>query len=290
MADFQPVRKVMKIRQWMIVVTGALVGVAVLAVVGSAFEGWQYGLPTHDRTVLVNTVAAVAAFILVAWGVVVALAAYVSATGTPDLSVELTFRYPFPNEPVFSLARDDEIKQKLTDEHQYIGPYRQAEGQMMMKNSSKYAARNPGVRIRLDGLGGVPPQAGWTVVAKENMVGTIILQWDGGADYIIHGEWSRMLPALDVRGMYAFTKAPAFIIEFAADGFGPKTLKLPVKILGEADYAAYSTRRNERVMKRLAAEKGQPISRLRLFRRPNTWITLRPRPESTRPRRPDKTT
>ncbi len=75
--------------------------VAVLALAGSAFEGWRYGLPSDNKTVVINTVATIGAFVLVAWGVVVALAAYVSGTGSPDLSVELTFRFSFPNEPVF---------------------------------------------------------------------------------------------------------------------------------------------------------------------------------------------
>ena len=68
-------------------------------------------------------------------------------------------------------------------------PFRQVEGEVTIVNNSAYAAQNPGVRITLLGLGGIPEQPGWTVIRTENVIGIMQLQWDGGADYIIHGRW-----------------------------------------------------------------------------------------------------
>lgn len=242
----------MRARPAVIAGTVALVLLAVLAAIGAAFWDWRYGLPTHDRTTVINTVVAVGAFVLVAWGVIVALAAYVSATGSPDLSLELVFRFSFPNEPVFLVADEtDYDRQKWNKEYRYVKPFRQTEGVVVITNHSKYSARNPGMRIRLEGLGGIQVQQGWETIARENMVGTMIFQWDGGADYIIHGRWSRTLPQLDVRGMYLFRSSddPAFIVDIAADGFGPKRIRVPVKILDADEYDLYSTERNGRILR-----------------------------------------
>jgi hypothetical protein len=60
----------------------------------------------------------------------------------------------------------------------------------------------------------------------------------GGSDFMIHGKWRRTLPALDFRGLTAYGDDPHFIVTIAADGFGPRRKKIPVKILGPFDYAA----------------------------------------------------
>jgi hypothetical protein len=228
------------VRLTVILVTICLCVVTIAAIIAAAFWDVTFGLPTHDKTVVINTIATIAAFILVAWGVIVALAAYASATGSPDLSAMLVFRFSFSNEPTFL------YREARGGNERIIEPFRQCEGSLQIANASKYSARNPGVRITLDGLGGIPDQPGWRVVASENMVGIITLEWDGGADYIIHGRWSRTLPRLDVKGMFALSDNPAFIVDIAADGFSPKRMRIPVKVLNEKEYEQYSSERAER--------------------------------------------
>ena len=230
----------LSIRLIVIIVTIGLCVLPIAGVVGAAFWNFGYGLATYDKTIVINTVATIGALVLVAWGAVIALAAYVSATGSPDLSVTLVFRFSFPNEPTFL------YRQTRSDVERIIEPFRQCEGKLRISNSSQYSARNPGMRITLDGLGGVPDQPGWRVVDSENMIGIITLEWDGGADYIIHGRWSRTLPHLNVAGMFAFREDPAFVIDLAADGFGPKRVRIPVKVLDENEYNNYSMERNKR--------------------------------------------
>jgi hypothetical protein len=228
-------------RLTVVLVTIGLCVATIAAVIVAAFWNVRYALPTHDKTVVINTTATIGALVLVAWGVIVALAAYVSATGSPDLSPTLIFRFSFPNEPTFLYRETRGGNEKI------IEPFRQCEGSLRISNASKYSARNPGVRITLNGLGGIPEQPGWRVVASENMVGIITLEWDGGADYIIHGRWSRTLPRLDVKGMFALSDDPAFIIDIAADGFEPKHTRISVKVLNEAEYDQYSSDRLERL-------------------------------------------
>jgi hypothetical protein len=213
----------------------------IVAFLGAAFWNWHFGLVTHDKVLVINTVVAVGGFVLVAWGVIVALAAYVSATGSPDLSAEIIFRFSFANHPTLMVA----------DQTEWVGgwrrvkDYRQVEGRVTITNSSRYSARNPGMRITLDGLGGILAQEGWTVLSSANQIGITSLQWDGGADYMIHGQWSRVLPTLSVTGMFAYKDDPALIVDIAADGYEPKRIRMPVEILDEADYEKYSTERAE---------------------------------------------
>lgn len=234
-------RKLIGIRASVILGTIGILLATTVAFVGTAFGNWRYGLATHDKLLVINTVVAVGAFVLVAWGVIVALAAYVSATGSPDLSVEIVFRFSFPNRPIFSVAE----RTAWIADWRTVSPYRQVEGRVTITNSSKYSALNPGMRIVLDGLGGISEQPGWTVVGQANQIGITSFQWDGGADYIIHGQWSRVLPGLNLQGMFAYKDNPALLVDIAADGFGPKRVHIPVRILDPDDYEKYSSERAE---------------------------------------------
>jgi hypothetical protein len=75
--------QVIRVRAIVILVTIILFMVTVLCAVGAAFGDWRFGLPTHDKTSVINTVVAVGAFILVGWGVVVALTISVSFLVAP---------------------------------------------------------------------------------------------------------------------------------------------------------------------------------------------------------------
>jgi hypothetical protein len=255
-------RRFIQVRVSVILGTAGILLATIVAFAGAALWNWRYGFATHDKLLVINTVVAIGAFILVAWGVIVALAAYVSATGSPDLSAEIAFRFSFPNHPTFKVAD----KQLWLGDWRTVEPYRQVEGRVTITNSSKYSARNPGLRIVLDGLGGLSAQPGWTVVGQANQIGITSLQWDGGADYIVHGEWSRVLPGFNVQGMFAYKDDPAFIVDIAADGFGPKRIRMPVIMLDPDDYDKYSQERAEYF--RARDSDGQPRPHRRCLRLP----------------------
>lgn len=238
-------RRVIAMKYWLVLVTACLFLISAVAIIGSVFWNWRFGFPTRDKITIINTIVATGAYVLVALTLIVALAAYVSATGHPNLSPVITFRFSYPNCPTFRAAGDFDQRPRWDRIGRLIMEYRQTEGEVVIANSSKYAARNPGVRVELDGLGGMAPQPGWTIIAQENQIGALKLQWDGGADYIIHGKWSRTLPMLNVKGMYAIKDDPAFIIYTAADGVAPKRTRIPVVILDEEDYEKYNIQRSQ---------------------------------------------
>jgi hypothetical protein len=223
-------------RTSIIVVTGALCAATVIAICGVFSFDWRYGLPTTDKTQIVNTVISACALALVGWGAVVALLAYISATGSPDLKPEITFNFSQPNQPVFMAhAGSPESGDFLM-----VEPFKQVDGRVVVYNKSKYAARNPGVLIELEGCGlRDSPLGEWRKVTAVNMIGVTSMQWDGGADYIIHGKWRRTLPPLNFSGLASYSRDPSITVSVAADGFAPLKTNIPLKILGPADYEKY---------------------------------------------------
>ncbi len=174
-----------------------ILALTALGIVGAAWWGWTFALPTRDHVAVINVVVALAAYVLVAVGVVVALLAYLAATGHPDLHAVIQFHFSYPNAPVFAASDesffDDTSVIKLEQ-------YKQLYAAVYIENRSSYAARNPGVRIDLWGISGLKDQPGWREVQFTNTVGTTGIQWDGGADLLIHGKWMRPLPGLNFSG------------------------------------------------------------------------------------------
>jgi hypothetical protein len=220
-------------------VTLILLIAAALAIYGAFRFNWKYGLDDSDRATVVNTVISGCSLALVGWGVIVALAAYVSATARPDLVFELVFNFSAPNRPVFKAA----VGFPEPGQHTTIEPFKQADGRMILRNKSSVAARNPGVLIEFDGCALIKHNLeGWNPITFASTVGVTAIQWDGGADYIIHGRWRRTLPNLNFRGFTAYRSDPAIAVTIAADGFGPHTSRIPIKVLGPIDYDRYMKR------------------------------------------------
>ena len=102
---------------------------------------------------------------------------------------------------------------------------------VVLKNTTKYAARNPGVRISFDGLLYNVPPVGWTSVERwGEKNGQKAIQWDGGTENIVHGKWSRTLPILGFNEVVVTTGEPALIITVVADGCSPKDFRFPLDV------------------------------------------------------------
>jgi hypothetical protein len=74
-------------------------------------------------------------------------------------------------------------------------------------------------------------------------------QWDGGADNVIHGKWSRTLPTLrfdDVR-TEPDAQETQLIVTLVADGAAPRILRMPVRVLPEAEYSAHCEEHDRRL-------------------------------------------
>jgi hypothetical protein len=212
----------------------ALMIVTTLAVLGTAFLGWNFGLGRADLLTRINTVAAVSAFVLVAATLFVALIAYLAATGQPDLAVRFGAG-SLRSKPVL-----------VMDPHGIVmgESWRPARVQVWLLNHSRYSARNPGVKLWLVGLSKWQPPEGWVVI-DEGDTGPMVIQWDGGADQLIHGNWERMLPVLDFAGAtinFPEHKSRLDLVAYvAADGVKPTNHPSPIRVLYEDEYHAYMT-------------------------------------------------
>ncbi|WP_145969002.1 hypothetical protein [Streptomyces hyaluromycini] len=231
-------------RYWITLVTLAVIAAGAALVVGAAFDGWTLGLGTRDRAVTVNTALVIYTCLLTAVAAIVALWAYRSATGRPALDIEITFNFSFPNEPVFVAERDeDEVTawRKLQS-------FKQTWATVTLNNASEYAGKNPGVRIQLEGLGSLGPQEGWQTVTFVSSVGITAIQWDGGTDSIVHGQWSRALPTLDFSNVLELVPGgTALVVTIVADGVAPLVRKFPVRVLDQDEYSVYTEQRAQRL-------------------------------------------
>jgi hypothetical protein len=225
-------------RAWATVVTIIVLGAGPVCLIGTGIWGWKLGLHTEDRVAIVNTVIAAASWLLVAVAGIVALLAYRDASGRPDLQIEITFNFSFPNEPVFLAA--DAV---TPDQHRQVESYKQVWATVTLNNTSLYAAKNPGVRVELEGLNGIGPQSGWDA-ELVHMLGIRSIQWEGGTESIVHGEWSRTLPALDFTGLTELDAGnAALVVTLVADGSAPVRTRMPVHFLNSAEYEAHTDER-----------------------------------------------
>lgn len=228
-------------RVWISVATILAVLLGVAGVLLAVLTDWKFGLPTEDKVAVVNTVIAAVSCLLVAVAGVVALIAYLAASGRPDLGIEILFNFSFPNEPVFRMDGDEEASSGTRK----VLNYKQAFASVKLTNDSDYAARNPGVRIELEGLSGLSPQQDWTSLQFVTTVGLTTIQWDGD---IIHGRWSRTLPGLDFSDVHEIAPGAATLVAtVAADGIRPITTRMPVRILSSDEYDVYTAERAARI-------------------------------------------
>ncbi|MEU8936337.1 hypothetical protein AB0D30_41455 [Streptomyces sp. NPDC048409] len=235
-------RRVRDLRVWITIAAIAAIAPAPLALVGMVVRGWQFGLHTDDRVGVATTVLTGASWLLVAVAGIVALLAYRDASGRPDLGIEITFNFSFPNEPVFSAIESEEA-----DQRRQVLPFKQVTATVTLTNASLYAAKNPGVRIELEGLHGIDEQTGWHS-EWIHMIGIRSIQWEGGTESIVHGKWSRRLPGLDFSGLTEMAVGDAaLVVTLVADGIAPIRTRMPVRILNGADYEAYTEERAVRL-------------------------------------------
>jgi hypothetical protein len=177
-----------------------------------------------QHVALYALIATVSAFFLAALAAVVAVFAYRAATQKPSLvlngRVEVGPTYTETFE--FTVGSSSRLRMPIDEHLRFF---------LNVTNLLQTSARNPAVRVRILG-----PQ-----VVYDNVVGwnlfwspgerNALLLWDGGADYMIHGDFDRPLPLFDVivRGVpNAPTKEErdalsarqlSIVFDVAADGF-----------------------------------------------------------------------
>ncbi len=237
---------------------------------------YKLGLPTGIvQLTRLNVVVAVIAYAVAVIAVIIAVVAYSQANGRPYLEAEISFS-PFGSDILFIVKRVKQYPQwvnrevapftglqvgadllsrrprvdlafplmldnaeaqdsslAVPDNSSIFNPI----GTVLLRNRTKYSARNPGIRIEFDGLLFYDAHSGWKPVERWHPEhnGYKAIQWDGGVDNIIHGKWSRNLPDLNFSGVVIINMKPTLIVTVVADGCRPRTVKVEFRIAFSLD-------------------------------------------------------
>jgi hypothetical protein len=213
-------------------------GALLLAIVAiTVLGGWIAldftGLKLADRAAVLADVIACSTLMLALIAALIALQAYATATGLPDLRIQVWFSYSLKNRPGFRAT--------LADDGSFMtqAPPEQTVATISVRNISDYSAKNPAVIIRLLAMSccAVDQSDGWVVIDRAADGGATVLQWDGGPMFCVHGGSVRRLPALNlihVRHVREWGE-PLLKVELLADGGYKRTAVLPVDFIQDND-------------------------------------------------------
>jgi hypothetical protein len=177
-----------------------------------------------DRLAAISDVVGAATLLLAMVAAVVALLAYAVSTGIPDLHIQLDFPFSELNKPSFvSTFRDNGVAE--------AEDFKQLDCTVRVRNDSSYSAKNPAVVVRLQDMAFMPfgSMGEWVVVQFGSTYGVTAVQWDGGANYSIHGGSVRTLPELRLSKLHTQPDPDPYItIDILADGYTRSQVKIPV--------------------------------------------------------------
>lgn len=164
-----------------------------------------------DRLAEVGDWLAGGTLVLAVFAGIVALKAYASATGLPDLKISLIIEGP-------QIPGDDFDPERPTYTRELSGPFRL---NIAIKNDSDYSARNPAVIMRLPGnylaTRASKIAEGWAITdGTKNQIFSV--QWDGGSTYSIHGHSIRKI-RLEVGFVILQTRDRYVKFELLAEGY-----------------------------------------------------------------------
>jgi hypothetical protein len=205
-------------------ILGLLLVACALATVGAAILVWTSSMTLDQRIAGLGATFTVGAFTLAVLGAAVALLAYRLAIQRPNLVVHITTPDLEGQTIRVGLGRPDGAGER----HIFLLPGYRRHGDSLpvhisVENTSDWSARNVAVRVDFQGIRGVTQSQDWRIAAYHPHVTNevIALQWEGGADYAIHGHWSRELPDLYLNN--ALVEAPgencALVVDVVAEGF-----------------------------------------------------------------------
>lgn len=239
----EEVWKMRSLRFWFTLAGSIIVLLSVLTIAGVWIWNLKFGLPVSaDKITRINTAVAASAYIAAIIAAIFALVAYWQTSGLPSLEPEINF-LPFRSRPpTFTATRHDPPPPwvdinliPFPDSWKGTLPPVLDRGSssqiftVVLTNKTKYAARNPGLRIHFDGLlyNGIPRE--WTSEGQwGEKNGLKSIQWDGGTENIVHGKWSRTLPIVGFNEIVLSSYEPKLVVTVVADGCLPKEFKFPL--------------------------------------------------------------
>lgn len=184
--------------RWLRVAAATAITLGV-ATVGGVLAAGLLAVKTADKAAVIADVLAAATLALAGIAALVALRAYLIAAGKPDLVLlrRDAGRWPLrlstqPRAPGHSLPR---IGANPRPGLPYVRSI-----ELALQNIGGYSARNPAVKITFHGFWAPVQPSGWSTI-RSGPGGTVqSVQWDGGADYAVHGSWTRVLPPVVLDG------------------------------------------------------------------------------------------
>ena len=204
----------------MLAVYGGLL-VLIAVVIGLGALRWLSS-SSSDRLAVIGNLLSLGTLLLALVAGIVALAAYSAATGLPNLRMQLALPSSY-NEATFVVpGKGDPVSLDTI-------------ARITVENTSAYAARTPAVIIEFHAAGiersMYSPEREWSPVSLYRKGDITAFQWDGGPVYSIHGNSSRHLPDLDLRGLRPYSasnEAPEMVIRLLADGYQRSKIVLPM--------------------------------------------------------------
>jgi hypothetical protein len=185
-----------------------------------------------DQVAALNLTLALGTLVALLVAGLIALVAHRRAAERPDLSFEIEFPFSEPNRPQLMV----DTSHRRPDGFPYLAHFEQVRAKARIANRTPFAARHPACRIELIGLHGRDFGPGWTAVIANPEAEPTVIQWDGGADCVIHGEWERVLD-LDFRSVVHLANGPAkMVAHVVADGAPAKVCEIPMDLLQPRDW------------------------------------------------------
>jgi hypothetical protein len=208
---------------------------------------------TADRLALIGVFLAGATCALAAVAAIVALVAYEVSVRVPTIGVSVVMAWADDDKPTVALA-----PLPPTDVN-FVGFVRRDGDSMVtirLRNTSTVTARNVAVRLNMRGLLGWQTWVGQdpALVPAAEGGGIHELQWEGGADYAIHGEQTRDI-RVEIGEMRVLRNSSVSLeLDVFADGVHVKK-SVPVTLLPAEQYDAQRSEQQDEILAELAQEE-----------------------------------
>jgi hypothetical protein len=218
---------------------GVLLLVVGIATVGAAVYVWTSPtLSTDQKIVGLGDAFGGGTFLLALLAAAVALLAYQIAIQRPNLVPRIASDDVEGLTIGVGLGRADSTGERAIVRTPGFG--RRGDSVRLLvtiDNNSNWSARNVAVRVDFKSIRRIQHGGDWVIAARDPITEDITgLQWEGGANYAIHGQWFRDLPVLFLNT--ALIEAPgdncAIIVDVVAEGFR-KSWTFPVKWLSRTE-------------------------------------------------------
>lgn len=153
-----------------------------------------------DRLAEVSDILAGGTLLLALLAGLVALQAFASATGLPQLQLQILLGTSDLNELMFHVdgreTKKFEVERRATDLDSVTTYSNNITGSIILANRNAYSARNPSIIIEFNGIGvldsSYSANIGWSIT-EHNLIGISRLQWDADPASSIHGYSDRRL-------------------------------------------------------------------------------------------------